>query len=260
MKLLVVLGSDETYYHIAHYVKPLGFDLIRYSHVVKAMDNVSEIDPAGIVLSARDYPRHWKTLVQFIRGSRSKEDCPIILLTGENFSIENTSKALYLGVNGMVPENLKESAEISRLQNILGRYLSMEERRQSHRFFIEPWQRCGLLFVNPLKRVLISGKIKTLSVGGISFIPDQQVLIGDLYPDTNIPECSLRIGDEILSPECRLVRTGRIIALKFVSFPGEEQALLNSYLERLPLMELHRNTGGDTLGDTPGGSSSPAWD
>jgi hypothetical protein len=238
MKLLVVLGSDETYHLITRYVKPLGFDLIRYTLVVKAMDNLCEIDPAGVILSARDYPRHWKILVQFIRNTRPKEACPVVLLTGDDFSMDDTSKALYLGVSGIVPENLGETSEISRLQNILSRYVPVEERRKSLRFFIEPWQRCRALFVNPLKKVLVSGEVKTLSSEGISFIPDHHILAGNIFLDTEIPDCSLRIGDRILSPKCRLVRTGRIIVLQFISFPGEEQALLNSYLEKLPLLEL----------------------
>jgi hypothetical protein len=234
MKLLVILGADETCQIITHYVKPLGFDIIRYNHAVKAMDNISEIDPVGVILSARDYPRHWKVLVQFIRSTKPKEVCPIVLLTGNGFSIEDTSKALYLGVSGLVPEVLKAPSEIGRLQDILSRYIPVEERRKFRRSFIEPWQRCGLLFVNPIKKVLVSGEVKTLSIGGGSFVPSHHALLEDLLLDTDLPDCSLRIGDEILSPKCRLIRTGRIIALKFISFPGGEQALLNSYLEKPP--------------------------
>jgi hypothetical protein len=75
------------------YVKPLGFELIRYHHVLKAMDNIDETDPSGIIISARDFPRHWKTMVQFVRSERPKDACPIIILKGENFPLEETSKA-----------------------------------------------------------------------------------------------------------------------------------------------------------------------
>ena len=68
MKLLLVLSSDETYNHISHFVKPLGFELIRYNHILKAMDNIDEIEPAAIIISARDFPRHWKIMVQFVRN------------------------------------------------------------------------------------------------------------------------------------------------------------------------------------------------
>jgi len=138
MKLLLVLGSDDTHNLISLYVKPLGFELIRYGHVLKAMDNIDEIDPSAVIISARDFPRHWKIMVQFIRSERSKDVCPIILLKGENFSLEEASKASFLGVSGLVTEALENPSEVSRLQGILGRYMPVDEKRQNHRFHIEP--------------------------------------------------------------------------------------------------------------------------
>src|SRR5215510_14896558 len=100
MKLLLVLGSDSTYNHISLCVRPLGFELIRYYHVLKPMDNIDEIDPHGFIISAVDFPRHWKSMVQFIRNERPKETCPIIILKGNNFPVDDISKASFLGVSG----------------------------------------------------------------------------------------------------------------------------------------------------------------
>jgi hypothetical protein len=36
----------------------------------------------------------------------------------------------------------------------------------------------------------------------------------------------------------RLARTGRIVSMEFISFPEEEEELLEKYLESLPLEEL----------------------
>ncbi|MDR0589792.1 MAG: PilZ domain-containing protein [Spirochaetaceae bacterium] len=233
MKLLLILGSDETFNLVSYYVKPLGFDLIRYNHVQKAMDNIDEVDPAGLIVSANDFPRHWKTLVCFVRIGRDKEQCPIVLLTGEKFPLEEASKAFYIGVNGIVSETLGEPSQVIKLQNILNRYIVVEEKRQAPRFFVEPWQRCALIFANPVSKVLITGEVKTIARTGISFCPGQPSLLENLYRGTVIPECSLRVDDTILSPECRLVRIGQIIVLEFVDFPPNEQAVLEAYLENM---------------------------
>ncbi|MDR2069314.1 MAG: PilZ domain-containing protein [Spirochaetaceae bacterium] len=238
MKLLLILGSDETFNLVSHYIKPLGFDLIRYSHVQKAMDNIDEVDPAGLIISANDFPRHWKILVQFVRVARDKGRCPIVLLTGEKFPLEEASKAFYVGVSGIVPETLRESSQVSKLQNILSRYIPVEEKRRSPRFFVEPWQRCALIFANPINKVIITGEVKTIARIGLSFHPDYPSLLENLYLGTMIPECSFRLDDAILSPECRLARNGRIIALEFINLPPDEQAVLDAYLENLPLQEL----------------------
>lgn len=238
MKLLTILGSDETFNLVSRYIKPLGFDIIRYNHVIKAMDNIDEVDPAGIILSASDFPRHWKILAHFVRVDRNKDQCPIVLLTGEKFPLEEASKAFYVGVSGIVSETLGEPSQVIKLQNVLSRYLPVEEKRRAPRFFVEPWQRCALIFANPINKVIITGTVKTIARMGISFHPDYPFLLENLYLGTMIPECSFRLDDTILSPECRLARVGRIIALEFINFPPNEQAVLDAYLEDLPLREL----------------------
>ncbi|MDR1108992.1 MAG: PilZ domain-containing protein [Spirochaetaceae bacterium] len=238
MKLLLILGSDETYNVVSRYVKPLGFDLIRYQQVIKAMDNIDEVDPAGIVLSANDFPRHWKPLVHFVRTTRAKDQCPVVLLVGENFSLEEAGKAFYIGVSGIVPEFLDEPLQAAKLQNVLGRYIPLEEKRRSPRFLIEPWMRCALVLAHPVNKAIVIGKIKTLSRHGIFFSPDHPSLVENLYPETALNECSFRLDDAILSPKCRLVRSGRLISLEFVSFSPGEQRILDTYLKNLPAREL----------------------
>ena len=238
MKLLLVMSSDESYSHILIYVKPLGFDFIRYNYVHKAMDNIEEIDPAALIISANDFPRQWKTMVQFIRSERSKETCPIIILKGEKFSTEEAMKASFMGVSGVLSEGLENNSEINRMQSILGRYLPLGERRRSYRTRAENWQRFGFVFSRPYDKVLVSGIVKDISLGGVSFLADNPMLLDAVFLDMELKECSLRAGDSILSPVCRLARTGRIISLEFLGFPAGEKEVLSGYLENLPMLEL----------------------
>ena len=237
MKLLVVLSSDNIFNRISACVRPLGFELIRYYHVLKAMDNIDEIDPQAIIISAVDFPRHWKTMVQFFREERKKEDCPILLLKGKNFAIEDSSKASFLGVSGIIDESL-HNQEIDRLQNILGRHLPVEEKRRSRRLYVQPWQKFSFIFSHPERETLIPGQVRDVSTGGISFQPESHSHIGSIGLHTRLDHCSFRAGDYILSPVCRLARTGRIVSLEFVSFPDGEQQALNECIEKLLHGEL----------------------
>jgi hypothetical protein len=238
MKLLLVLASDDTFNNISLFLTPLGFDLIRYRQALKAMDNIDETNPDGIIISARDFPRHWKTMVQFVRFERAKTECPVILLKGGNFPEEETNKAIHLGVNGIVLESLKDSSEVDQIQNILTRYISVDDKRKNRRYRAESWTRFGFMFSNPLDEKIITGTVKTASFTGISFEPDHPALVKDLKIDAEIPGCSFRAGDAILSPSCALRRTGKIMSLEFTMFPGKEKEKLESYLENLPLQEL----------------------
>ncbi|MDR2177162.1 MAG: PilZ domain-containing protein [Treponema sp.] len=237
MKLLLAVGSDDTYDLISLYIRPLGFELIRYRHIVKAMDNVDEVDPAGVIISANDFPRHWKAMVQFIRSERPKEMCPVIILTGKNFPLEATTQAFYIGVSGIVDETLS-TPDLDRLQTIISRYIPVDDRRRSRRFYTGEWARFGLLISNPADKTIIPGEVKNISATGISFSPAHSTLIKDIKLHTVLPHCSLRAGHLILSPVCRLARIGRVVSLEFVSFPGDEQSVLEKYLEELPIIEL----------------------
>ncbi|MDR0586423.1 MAG: PilZ domain-containing protein [Treponema sp.] len=238
MKLLLVLASDDTFNTISVFLNPLGFELIRYRQILKAMDNIDETDPAGIIISARDFPRHWKTMIQFVRSERPKTECPVILLKGGNFPEEEANKAAYLGVNGIVLESLKDSAEVDQIQNILARYVSVDDKRKSRRYRAESWTRFGFMFSNPLDEKIITGTVKTVSSTGVSFEPDHPALVKDLKNDAEIPGCSLRAGNTILSPSCILRRTGKIMSLEFTSFSDEEKEKLETYFETLPMREL----------------------
>ena len=237
MKLLLVLSSDSTYKQIFYCVRPLGFEIIRYFHALKAMDNIDEIDPQAIVISAVDFPRHWKTMVQFFRSGRTKEECPIILLKGDKFSIEDTSKASFLGVSGTVNETLEEE-EIDRFHSILERHLPVEEKRKNRRFRIDPEQKFGFVFSHPESHILVTGQIKDISSGGLSFMPESRSLMGNIAVNTQLKECSLRAGQFILSPVCRVVRIGGIVSMEFLSFPKDEQQDLDDSLKRLLRGEL----------------------
>jgi hypothetical protein len=237
MKLLLVLGSDNAYDLISLHLKPLGFEPIHYRHVLKAMDNVDEVDPSAIIISASDFPRHWKVLVQFIRSERPKETCPIILLYNGKLPLEASSQAFYIGVSGIIDDSL-DTKELDRLQTILTRYIPTEEKRKTRRFFNSDWNHFGFLISNPGDNAIIPGDVKNISISGLSFLPAYSAMMKDITLNMILNGCSLRAGDRILSPVCRLARTGRIVSIEFISFPSGEYKVLQGFLEALPLQEL----------------------
>jgi hypothetical protein len=240
MKLLLIFAADDNCNIISRSVSPLGFEMIRYRQVLKAMDNIDEINPSAIVVSAKDFPRHWKFLVQFVRTERANEICPIIILKGGNFSMEEMTSAYFLGVSGVIDDSLNSPAEISRLKNILSHCAPngaaplgaapLMEKRKYRRFHMEPWNRACILAVNRREKSLVTGDIENISSGGLAFVPVNSPPITDAALNDQFDECSLRLGDSILSPVCRLVRAGEKPALEFVSFPEGENHVLERFL------------------------------
>jgi len=245
MKLLLVFSADDNCNIISRSISPLGFEMIRYRQVLKAMDNIDEINPSAIVVSARDFPRHWKFLVQFVRTERANEICPIIILKGGNFSTEEMTSAYFLGVSGIIDDSLNSPNEIYRLKNILSHFAPLgapplEEKRKHRRFHVEPWHRACILAINRRGKSLVTGDVENISGGGLTFIPANCAPVGaapmeDASLNEQFDECSLRLGDSILSPVCRLVRTGEKPAMEFVSFSENEARIFEHFIQQLAM-------------------------
>ncbi|GHT78696.1 hypothetical protein FACS1894130_05750 [Spirochaetia bacterium] len=245
MKLMLICASEDTLAGVTGIVQPLGFDVIHYRHVLKGMDNIDEVAPSAIIISARDFPRHWKTLAQFVRQQYSRELCPIVVLTGEDFSVEEAAKAHCIGVNGLVSESLTEHDEAPRLQSILNRYTRdrrFDDTRADETYPVGPGSRIGICIANPVNKAIITTTVTAISRRGITFTADAGRLLDNVQEYQELSECSLRAGDAILSPICHRTRgplTGSPvvrrpeISLEFSYLSGEEQDVLDRYLESM---------------------------
>lgn len=68
MKAVVICEDNEKLKNIYPLLQTKGYDLIVYKWFLKALDNLEEIKPDMVILSAKDFPRQWKTLVGFLQG------------------------------------------------------------------------------------------------------------------------------------------------------------------------------------------------
>jgi len=220
MIILVISGSDERFQIISSHIKPMGFEVVHYSYVQKALDNLAEINPRAIIVNAQDFPRHWKVVVQFVRSEKSKEACPIYLFTGPDFPTEEKSKASFLGVNRQLDENIENWNEIEDFFERLSRNILPGERRKYSRLVVEPWHRFNFMFVNPNEKKVVTGDLLTISV-----------LTRNIAPNTEVAECSMRIGGSVYSPVCRIVNISDTVSIEFISFPENGKRKLVKYLK-----------------------------
>jgi hypothetical protein len=233
MKLLLVMGSDNTYDTVVEFLKFSGFEFIRYRHVQKAMDNIEEIDPAGIIISATDFPRHWKTMVSFVRSVRSRNSCPIVILKEDTFPEEEANKALTLKVNCFDQDSLNNPSETEKIRALFTSQKLAGNGQKVNQNHKEPPNCFAFVFSKPADEKMITGTVKAASFTGLSFEPSHPVLTENLEPGTKLPNCSFRAGTEILSPSCILRKNGNVIGLDFISFPQGEKEKLDNYLKRL---------------------------
>ena len=98
MKALVISDRPEIIDYVCPRLKEKGFDLIHYRWIIKALDNIEEIQPDLTVLSAAEYPRHWKTLAGFVQSGIGGNNVKVYLYETTPLSQEDAKKAEGLGV------------------------------------------------------------------------------------------------------------------------------------------------------------------
>ena len=108
MKALVISDRTEIIDFVTPLLKEKGFDLIHYRWIIKALDNIEEIQPDIIVLSAGEYPRHWKTLAGFVQSGIGGNDVKVYLYETSPLSEDDEKKAEDLGVISFVERFQKD--------------------------------------------------------------------------------------------------------------------------------------------------------
>ena len=229
MKLLLVIDSREVSKRIADYVKTLGAEIVCYQHIIKAMDNIDEVSPDGIVVSASDFPRHWKVLVSFVRSERPAETCAIALLYGPFFPEKERKKALHLNVSCLINEAYLDKRALNRLSAAFRPYISAE--KWIDHLAVRPENSLAMIVTHPLTGALVPGKAVQISPDGTVFIPEKPQITKNLTVGTELPGCSIRAGGALLSPVCRVARNGDgVILLEFTALSLREKNILDMLL------------------------------
>lgn len=229
MKAILIADSDSSVTVLRDNLRPYGFDIIRYRSAIKALDNLEEIEPDAVFINTSDFPRHWKTLVQYIRSDTGKDETVIVLLTGERFGTEDADKAVHIGVQAIIGEEMDKSEDKEHLVEIFSRYRHIEGAEGSQNAK-EAARNAVFLFTNPLNETIVTGKLERLGAREIRFRPDSPSLTADLAENETLGECSLKLGEDAIYPECRIKKNTNLMILEMINLKEDEQALLEKFI------------------------------
>jgi len=238
MKILLVSERDELREFIRHNFIPRGAEIIQYFNPIKAMDNLDEVDPEVVMFSSRDFPRHWKPFLVFLRDTKPRDQCVFVILRGDDFDHEEADKAQALGVNGIVHEELRDKQELARLKELINRYRDIGDARAEKRLIPTSADTVRFVFTHPERMEMVYGHVDDVSATGIAVVPyDRQSVMG-LPVGGDLPSCSLRLGVNIISFGARIVRNERTLSLVFGRLTDGQRALIRSYVAGHPEREL----------------------
>ena len=204
MKALIVSDALQESLSIQSAMEGMGYDTICYRWLLKALDNLEEIQPHVIVINAVDYPRHWKVLVQHCKCNL-KSQPKVILLTPVDFEDEEAEKAHHLGVCGCIAGAQQE--HLDRLQQLLeGRDDRRAAEQEASRTAATE---AAILFVHPDEGTLYSGHLIQQRDNLYSMAPDRPVALkaGDIISDGSIKSAEgiRSVQAQVLETEPELV-------------------------------------------------------
>ena len=139
MKMILVAKAGEHAAALSYHLKPLGFTLEHFTDPVRVIERLEELDPQAILFNAGDFPRHWKMLLKIAREKKPREDLIFLLIAAKDFEMEDAAKAAHLGVNGIMKPNLADKQELYRLEEIIRRYRSVQDKRNFARMVPTSW-------------------------------------------------------------------------------------------------------------------------
>ncbi len=249
MKILLVIEHDFSRDTIIEHLAPRGFDFIHYSNPVKAIDNIREIDPDLVIFSAVDFPRHWKPFIKVLRLFKTKEESIFILLKGDNFPVEESTKASILDINGIISDNFENPQAIQQLEDIFSRYNVIDDHRLDRRYLGIITEDIEFIFNHPVTFQLITGEITDISLGGICFKPDAPRFTNDILEGITIEDCTLRVKENFYNIQVKVIRNNVQISLSFIDPSDSLNYDLLDFFNSIPKRELekvlHNNEGED---------------
>lgn len=231
MKALLIADNESLVKVMSQCIISSGFDIIHYRSAVKALDNIGEIEPDAIFISAVDFPRHWKTLVQFVRADTIRGDILIVLLVNERFSTDDAHKANFIGVQAILNEKLDSCEDTEILKKMFSRYGIVSTNKIINTDILS--EKALFMFTNPLNDTIITGKIENITESDLRFRPDAPSATANLASKAILEQCSLKIDKKILSPRCKIVSNNTIITLEFIEKSEELSKTLHDFINDL---------------------------
>ena len=232
MKALIISEANDITNEFTEYYKTQNYDVIKYRWLMKAMDNIEEIDPDLIFINATEYPRHWKTLCQYVKGINKNPK--IVLFTSLPLSNEDREKAECLQIDSIVnsSEDLEEVCTLTDIcqdsednpeanENIV---IVPIEKEQSETVEIQKekieetveqptlpetkteTKVCKFLFSNPDNFVLITGKVENFEDSKLIFLPDNPEDTANITVETIIKKCTLKVDNQINTVDVKVLK------------------------------------------------------
>lgn len=214
MKALVISDDSNIINACDDFLNAKGFDTIIYRWMLKALDNIEEIRPDCIIISSSEYPRHWKTLVQFVKSGIGGDNIAVYLYEPKPLSEGDLKKAKMLGITGYFTSFSKK--QLANLSSSLDEFFGLDMIKEQN--IVPSREESGsIMFTNPVTNQFVSGKYTSYDLNKIVCELDFDDFYNELNINTEIPLCTYSYNSENL--DC-------IAVVEDIKFQDDEKYVL----------------------------------
>lgn len=208
MIALLISGSQDEYRSIKSALEEKDYSVVQYDNFLKAYDNLEEIHPDVIVVSAQDYPRHWKIIASTANFRLSKKVKTIILVNLEFSDKKEIESLPVFAFTYDTEENFDKSLFFEALTtNISDPKINYNQYFDEEDFaaptvqeilanstddYISTGTKCNFAYMNPSVMSIITGKVISFVYPEICFLPDRKEGFESLYIGQILDDCSLK--------------------------------------------------------------------
>lgn len=224
------VGADaDLALDLRDHLEPLGVGVVHYRIPLKAMDNLSEIQPQAILYAQHDFPRHWKVMLNLVRQEFSKERCVFVLLhPGPSLPIEEAEKAAVLEVNAMISLQKGPLEVVRQFQDVYLRYGSFPVLPTSVTRSGAGWP---MVIFHPVRNQIVNGLLVQLDLLGGLFRADRRKAIADIPDGTLIARCTVHLDSGILESPIKVLRNRGQLLFAWSYPPATARELIQKTLE-----------------------------
>lgn len=255
MKAIIISDDQNVIDSLDKFLCEKKFDTIIYRWLLKALDNIEEIRPDLVIVSSSEYPRHWKTLAQFIKSGIGGDNTKIILYQVKEFTDEEIDKARKIGVNGsfhsvdfdglfvlnqiLVKENLLSDDDVAATKtetlpsnednDLITVDSILDDEFDANGELVEKVSEDKVVFdeivevilTHPTKKCFIFGKAVSYKANVLEFKADDDTLISDLEKDTLIPEITISLDNKVMDVNGVVLSKEQNLVLNIESYDAE---------------------------------------
>jgi DNA-binding NarL/FixJ family response regulator len=224
MILLLVKEDPSLSVELRRHLAPYGVSVVSYRNPLKAFDNLEETQPSIVLWDLQDYPRHWKIFIKYLREEHGKDETVFLLLSHGAPDLEEASKSLFLGVNGILPsqDNTQELAR--NVREVFLRYGNFEVDADSDEQDAERADRSlkplPFLFRHPRDKHLVTGQIVRYDGRKAVFKPDFAHEVADLSEGEALCGGSLKLEESLVTLDATITRNNGQLQLAVQTVEG----------------------------------------